>query len=133
MLQLDLGEIIKNHTYIREIYSTWYNEKKLFSSKGFIKKLGRIHEYLGLNWAKAEEINVKIKLPENSNPVFRDFWHETILKKSDEKISVTKIDRLTGYSKQEVVFASSAWMGAFESFPGDIIIISPIIPVPLST
>lgn len=131
MQQFDLGEIIENHTYIREVFSTWNQEKCLFSSSSLMKKLSRIHDYLGIKCAKAEEINVKVKLPDNSNSVLRDSWHETILKKSDEKLSVIKIDRFVGYIKQEVVFASSAWMGTFESFPGDIVIISPSIPVPL--
>ena len=131
MQQFDLGEIIENHTYIREIYSTWHQEKCLFSSTRLIKKLCRIHDYLGLSWTKAEEINVKVKLPDNSNPILRDSWHETMLKESDEKLLVTKMDKFAGYKKQEVVLASSAWMGAFESFPGDIVVISPSIPLPL--
>ena len=132
MHTFDLGEIIENHTYIREIYSTFYPEKCLFSSTGLLNKLGRIHDYLGLKWAKAGEIKVNVKLPDNSNPIFKDYWHETILRKSDESPLVTKIDRFSGYIKQEVVLASSAWMGAFESFPGDIVIISPSLIIPIS-
>lgn len=131
MQKFDLGEIIENHIYVREIYSTWYNEKCLFSSTGLVNKLSRIHDYLGLKCVKAGEIKVNVKLPDNSNPIFKDSWHETILRKSDEETLVTKIDRFSGYIKQEVVLASSAWMGAFESFPGDIVIISPSIITPL--
>ena len=127
MQKFDLGEIIENHTYVREIYSTWYHEKCLFSSTNLLNKLSKIHDYLGLKWAKTGEIKVNVKLPDNSNPIFKDFWHETILRKSDEKPLVTKIDSFSEYSKQEVVYASSVWMGAFESFPGDIVIISPSI------
>ena len=131
MHKFDLGEIIENHIYVREIYSTWCHEKCLFSSTGLVNKLSRIHDYLGLKWAKAGEIKVNVKLPDNSNPIFKDSWHETILRKSDEKPLVTKIDRFSGYVKQEVVLGSSAWMGAFETFPGDIVIISPSIITPL--
>ena len=131
MHKFDLGEIIENHIYVREIYSTWCHEKCLFSSTGLVNKLGRIHDYLGLKWAKAGEIKVNVKLPDNSNPIFKDYWHETILRKSDEKPLVTKIDRFSGYVKQEVVLGSSAWMGAFETFPGDIVIISPSINTPI--
>ena len=41
--------------------------------------------------------------------------------------SITMMDRFSRYYQKEVVFASSAWMGEFESFPGDEIIISPTL------
>lgn len=131
MQRWDLGEIIRNHTYIREIYSTWNKEKCLFSSTDLFRKLGKIYDYLGIKWSIAEEIYVKVKLPDSSNPLFRDRWQETTIRRSDEKPLITMIDRFTWYVKKEVVLASSAWMGEFESFPGDEVVITPCIPVQL--
>lgn len=125
----DLGEIIRNHTYIREIYSTCLEENCLFSSRDLLHKLSRIHDYLGIKRSESEEIIVKVKFPDNSNSLFRDYWHETTIRKSDERYLITKIDRFAGYITKEVVFASSEWMGEFESFPGDDVIISPCAPV----
>jgi hypothetical protein len=125
----DLGEIIRNHTYIREIYSCNFEEKCLFSSEGLLHKLCRIYDYLGIQWSDSKEINVKVKFPDNSNPLFKDYWHRTTIRKSTESSSILMIDRLSGFFRKEVVFASSAWMGEFESFQGDEVVISPCVPV----
>jgi hypothetical protein len=125
----DPGEIIRNHTYIREIYSTCLEEHCLFSSKHLLYKLSRIYDYLGIRQPRSDEINVKVRLPGNSNPIYRDYWHKTTIRESQEKPFITKIDRFTNYIKKEVVLASSAWMGEFESFPGDEVVISPSVPV----
>jgi hypothetical protein len=122
----DLGEIIKNHVYIREIYSTNLKDKCLFSSRDFLTKLGRLYDYLGIKWKGSQEINIKIKLPNSHNPVYRDYWNETSIRNLDERTSITKVNRFSRYYKKEVVFASSAWLGEFESFPGDEIVISPL-------
>jgi hypothetical protein len=124
--RIDLGEIIKNHVYVREIYSTNLIDKCLYSSKDFLEKLGRVYDYLGIKWKDTLGINIKIKLPDNSNPTYRDYWNETSIRKSDERTSITKLDRFSRYYKKEVVFASSAWLGEFESYPGDEIVISPL-------
>ena len=122
---LDLGEVIKNHVYIREIYSTNQKERCLFSTDSFLKKLGKLYECLGICWRNLLEFNVRVKLPDNHNQNLRDYWNETIIRESDQKTSITKIDRFSRYYNKEVVFASSAWMGEFETFPGDEVIISP--------
>ncbi|MFC1802853.1 hypothetical protein ACFL0D_02680 [Thermoproteota archaeon] len=129
MQRWDLGEIIRNHTYVREISSTWNIEKCLFSSTDLLRKLGRIYDYLGIKWSIAKELHVRVKLPDSSNSLFRDCWQETTIRRSDEKPLITIIDSFTEYDKKEVVLASSAWMGHFDSFPGDEIVISPYIPV----
>ena len=121
----DLGEIIRNHVYIREIYPTNLKDKCLFSSKDFLQKLAKINEYLGINW-KSHEITIKIKLPYSSYPEYRDHWNLTSLRKSDERNSITHVDRYSRNYDKEVVFASSEWMGEYDAFPGDEIIISPI-------
>jgi hypothetical protein len=130
----DLGEIIRNHIYIREIYAICYKEQErcLFSSEDLFKKLTKLYDYLGVRQSKNDEIKVRIKLPLNSNRIFRDQWHETSIKKSVESPSISKIDRFFRYFKNDVVLASSAWMGYFETFPGDKVVISCCAPVPAS-
>ncbi|MBN1683198.1 hypothetical protein JW865_06570 [Candidatus Bathyarchaeota archaeon] len=123
----DLGEIIRNHIYIREIYSSNQKGKCLFSSKDLLHKLTRIYENLGIKQSASQETQVKVKLPDNSNPVFRDYWNETTLRAIGEESFITEFDKLLGYHKKEVVFASSSWMGEFESHSGDEIVISPLI------
>ena len=123
---LDLGEIIRNHIYIREIYSTNLRDRCLFSSDTFLKRLGKLYEYLGINWRSLEELNIKVKLPDNNNPDLRDYWNLTSIRRTDHRVSITKIDKFSRYYRKEVVFASSSWMGEFESFPGDEVIISPL-------
>lgn len=122
---IDLGEIIRNHVYVREIYSTNLKDRCLFSSANFLQRLGKLHEYLGVNWRNLDELCVRVKLPDSHNPALRDYWTETSIRRCDHKVSVTKIDIFSRYYSKEVVFASSAWMGEFESFPGDKIIITP--------
>jgi hypothetical protein len=124
---LDLGEIIRNHIYVREIYSTNLKDRCLFSSDILLKRLGKLYEYLGINWRSLEELNIRVKLPNNHNPDLRDYWNLTSIKRTDHRVSITKIDRFSRYYRKEVVFASSAWMGEFESFPGDEVIISPLL------
>lgn len=130
----DLGEIVRNYIYVREIYATCYNEKErcLFSSKDLFNKLSLLYDYLGVKKSTNEEIRVKIKLPSNPNPRLRDQWHETSIKKSNDNHLITKIDRLYRYFKNEVVFATNVWMGDFETFPGDEVVISCCYPVPSS-
>jgi hypothetical protein len=127
----DLGEIIRNNIYVREIYAICYqeNEKCLFSSEYLFNKLTRIYDFLGVKQPINREIKVKIKLPSNPNPKLRDYWHETMIKKSHEDHLVTKIDRFFRYYKNEVVYASDTWMGDFETFPGDKVVISCCFPV----
>jgi hypothetical protein len=123
----DLGEIIRNHVYVREIYSTNLEDRCLYSSNSFLQKLGALYDYLGMKWRERKEINIKVKLPDNQNPNYRDNWNKTSIRESNNKTSITMMDRFSRYYQKEVVFASSAWMGEFESFPGDEIIISPTL------
>ena len=123
---IDLGEIIRNHVYVREIYSTNLKNLCLFSSDSFLKRLGKLYDYLGINWKSLGELNIKVKLPDNQNPALRDSWRVTSIRRSDHRVSITTIDRFSRYYRKEVVFASSAWMGEFESFPGDEVIITPL-------
>ena len=123
----DLGEIIRNHVYVREIYPTNLKEKCLFTSLDFLQKLVKIYDYLGIKWSDSKEMNIKVKLPDNTNPTYRDHWNMTSIRKSDERLAIKKVDRFSRYYDKRVVFASSAWMGEYESFPGDEIIISPIL------
>jgi hypothetical protein len=123
----DLGEIIRNHVYVREIYSTNLEDRCLYSSNSFLQKLGALYDYLGMKWRERKEINIKVKLPDNQNPNYRDNWNKTSIRESNNKTSITMMDRCSRYYQTEVVFASSAWMGEFESFPGDEIIISPTL------
>jgi hypothetical protein len=122
----DLGEIIKNHAYVREIYPTNLKEKCLFSSSDFLRKLVKIYNNLGIKWSESQEMNIRVKLPDNPNPVYRDNWNITKIKKANERPSIKKIDRFSRYYDKQVVFASNAWMGEYETFPGDEIIITPI-------
>ena len=132
-LTLDLGEVIKNHVYIREIYSTNQKERCLFSTDSFLKKLGKVYDCLGIHWRTLQELNVRVKLPDNHNQKYRDYWNETIIRESDQKASITEINRYSGYYNKEVILASSAWMGEFETFPGDEVIISPFPNLILSS
>lgn len=131
-IRWDLGEIVRNHIYVREIYAICYKEKErcLFSSEDLFNKLTRLYDYLGVRQSKNDEIKVKIKLPSNPNSIYRNQWHETNIKKSGESHLRTKIDRFFRYIKNEVVLASSPWMGDFETFPGDKVVISCCAPVP---
>jgi hypothetical protein len=122
----DLGEIIRNHVYVREIYSTNLEDRCLFSSYCFLQKIGKLYDHLGIKWRALQEINIKVKLPDNPNPAYRDYWNETFIRKSDERTSITEMDRFSRCFNKEVVFASSAWMGEFESFQGDEVVISPL-------
>lgn len=122
----DLGEIIKNHVYVREIYSTNLKDQCLFSTESFLKRIGRLYDYLGIHWRNLWEFDIRVKLPNNPNPSLRDYWNETIIKRLDQRASITITDRFSRYYYKEVIFASSAWMGEFDSFPGDEIIISPL-------
>jgi hypothetical protein len=123
----DLGEIIRNHVYVREIYSTNLVDGCLFASNSFLQKLGVLYDYLGIKWREYQEINVKVRLPDNSNSDYRDHWNETRIKISDDRASITVMDRFSRYFEKEVVFASSAWMGEFESFPGGEVVIAPTL------
>jgi hypothetical protein len=130
-IKSDLGEIIRNHIYVREIYAICYEEQEryLFLSEDLFKKLTRLHDYLGVRQSQIDEIKVRIKLPLNPNPKFRDQWQVTNVKKSVESPLVLEIDRFNRYFKNEVVLASSTWMGYFETFPGDRVVISCCAPV----
>lgn len=123
----DLGEIIKNHTYVREIYSTNLENECLYASNHFLQKLGVLYDYLGIRWRERREINVKVKLPNNTNPEYRNKWNETMIRESKDRTFITMMSRFSGFFKKEVVLASSAWMGEFESFPGDEVVITPFI------
>lgn len=128
----DPGEIIKNYTYVRQLYSV---RKKtlnncLFSSEFLIKKLNKIYDNIGIHPLKRDEIQVSVKLPNNCNPIYRDWWHPTIIKKSEEQPYVIKFDSIVGYVKYEVVLATKEWLQIFESNTGDEIIISPRVPIP---
>lgn len=132
--RFDLGEIIRNHIYVREIYAICNkeNERCLFSSEDLYTKLTRIYNYLGIKRFFNEEMKVKIKLPSNPNPDFREHWHETNIKQSNENHLIMKIDSFFRYFKNEVVFASNSWMSEFETFPGDKVVISCSYPIPSS-
>jgi hypothetical protein len=125
----DLGEIIRNHTYIREIYPSHLEENCLLSSKELVDKLCRIYDYLGVKCSDLKDIKVKVKLPDSSNPFYKNYWHETTIRKSEETPIITEIDRFIGYIRKEVILASSQWMADFESFQGDKVVISPCVPV----
>ena len=123
----DLGEIIRNHVYVREVYPTSNNEKCLYTSIGFLKKLAKIYTHLGIHLGVFHEMDIKVKLPDNPNPAYRNHWRETTIRKSRDKTTVKALDKFFRYYNKEVVFASSAWMGEYESFPGDEIVIMPLI------
>ena len=123
----DLDEIIRNHVYVREIYSTNLDDGCLYASNQFLQKLGVLYDYLGIKWRERQEINVKVKLPNNTNPEYRNHWNETMIKESKDRTFITMMSRFSGFFKKEVVLASSAWMGEFESFPGDEVVITPFI------
>jgi hypothetical protein len=128
----DPGEIIKNHVYIRQIYSAIKIEKGafLFSSCRLIKQLLSLYKSLGIKPLTMEEINVNVKFPKHSNPLYWSLWHETMMKKSVEQPYVIRFDRLSGYIKNEVLLATKEWIRDFELKPGEEAIISPCIPVP---
>ena len=132
MLGWDLGEIIRNHVYVRQIYSADKREtgEYLFSSDDLHEKLACIYDRLGIEPHTEDEISVIVKLPRNPNPVFRDWWHLTTIKKAEERPLVMRLDRLVGCREGEAVLATKVWINRFESKPGDEVIISPCVPVP---
>jgi hypothetical protein len=132
MKSWDPGEIIKNHAYVRQIYSSKKKENGavLFSSCNLIKQLLSIYTRMGIHPLTIEEIHVNVKLPNHSNPIYSNWWHETVMKKTVEQPYVLKFDRLLGYIKNEVLLASREWIRDFELKPGEEAIISPCIPVP---
>ena len=128
----DMGEIIRNHVYVRQVYSSDKKEggEYLFSSENLHEKLACIHERLGVEPRSEDELSVVVKLPRNPNPILRDWWHPTTIKKTDEQPLVMRLDRLVGCIKSETVLATKAWINKFESKPGDEVIISPCVPAP---
>ena len=129
----DPGEIIKNYTYVRQLYSVRKKRENycLFSSEVLINKLNKIYYNLGIHSLKRDEIQVSVKLPNNQNPIFRDWWHPTIIKKSEEQTYVIKFDSIVGLIKNEVVLATKEWLQYHESNSGDKIIISPRMLLPV--
>lgn len=132
MKSWDPGEIIKNHVYVRKIYSSIKNENGacLFSSCRLIKQFLSLYKSLGIQPLTINEIHVNVKFPKHSNPLYRNLWHEALMKKSVEQPYVIKFDRLSGYIKNEVLLATKEWIRDFELKPGEEAIISPCIPVP---
>ena len=128
----DLGEVIKNHVYVRQIYSATKKEGGdcLFSSEELHGKLACIYNRLGVEPMSEHELNVVVKLPRNPNPILRDWWHPTTIKKTDEQPLVIRLDRLVGCLRNEAVLATKAWINRFEAKPGDEVIISPCVPAP---
>lgn len=128
----DPGEIIKNHVYVRQIYSSKKKEKGafLFSSCHLLKQLLSLYKSLGIQPFTIEKIHINVKLPNNSNPIYRNLWHETVMKETMEQPYVIKYDRLHGYIKNEVLLATIEWIRDFELKPGEEAVISPCIPVP---
>ena len=128
----DFGEIVRHHIYVRQIYSTDKKEKGecLFSSEDLLKKLLCIYDRLGVQPINEDEVNVIVKLPRNQNPLLRDWWHETTVKRTEERLLIIRLDRLCGYIEGEAVLATKLWINKFESKPGDEVIISPCVPVP---
>ena len=76
------------------------------------------------------ELDVRVRLPNNPNPIFRERWHETTIKITDEQPLIVKIDRLAGYIEDEIVLATRIWMKGFEAEPGEKVILTPNLPVP---
>jgi hypothetical protein len=128
----DPGEIIKNYTYVRQVYTSNKNRTSccLFSSNFLLNKLRGIYDNLGIRPKIKEEIHVSVRLPNNPNPIYRDYWQSTIIKRSEEQPYIIKFDSLIGYIKNEVVLATNEWLQYYESNPGDEIIISPRVPIP---
>jgi len=128
----DTGEIIRNHVYVRQVFSAARNggEECLFSSEELHGKLACIYERLGFAPRTMAELGVVVKLPRNPNPVLRERWHQTTLKRTEERVKVLRLDTLVGCTEHEAVLATRAWIERFESRPGDQVIISPCIPVP---
>jgi hypothetical protein len=132
MAALDLGEVIRNHIYVRQLYSADRREggELLFSSGDLHEKLSCIYDRLGVEPRTQDELSVVVKLPGNPNPILRDWWHPTTIKKTEEQPLVIRLDRLVGCLKNEAVLATKAWIDRFESKPGDEVIISPCVPAP---
>jgi len=128
----DLGEIIRNHVYVRQVYSSDKKESRecLFSSDDLHEKLKCIYDRLGVEPQSEDEIRVVVKLPRNPNPILRDWWHPTTMRKAGERPIVMRLDRLVGCIKNEAVLATKGWINKFESKPGDEVIISPCVPAP---
>lgn len=128
----DTGEIIRNHVYMRKVYSADRNggEECLFSSEELHDKLACIYDRLGVEPRSEDELSIVVKLPRNPNPILREWWHQTTIKRTDERPQVMRLDRLVGCMKNEAVLATKAWINRFESKPGDEVIISPCVPVP---
>jgi len=134
MIYSKIGEIVKNHFYIREIQSLCGedSENKLVVSKSLYEKLSKIYEYIGIK-SGSQEVKARIQLPSNPNPQYRREWNTIELKASDERPQITIIDSLARYYKKEVVLASDEWLYKHESIPGDPVIISPCLPIPDKT
>jgi len=132
MLAWDLGEVVKNHVYVRQVYSAVKKEGGdfLFSSEELHGKLACIYDRLGVEPRSEDELSVVVKLPRNPNPILRDWWHPTTIKKTDEQPLVIRLDRLVGCLRNEAVLATKAWINRFEAKPGDEVIISPCVPAP---
>ncbi len=136
MQRRDLGEIIGRYVYTRRVYSAHsstyikYNEECLLSSGELFSKLSSIYDRLGIEPLDEYEIDVMVKLPKSPNPIFREWWHETRIRKIDEKPVVMKIDKLVGYIERDVVLATKPWMRSFEVEPGNKVVISPCVPLP---
>jgi len=66
----DTGEIIRNHVYMRKVYSADRNggEECLFSSEELHDKLACIYDRLGVEPRSEDELSVVVKLPRNTNP-----------------------------------------------------------------
>jgi len=128
----DIDEIIRNHVYVRQVYTAEKNQYGdcLFSSEELHHKLAAIYDRLGIEPRLEDELGVVVKLPRNQNPILRDWWHPTTIKKTDQRPLVMRLDRLAGCLRSEAVLATKAWIKRFESKPGDEVIISPCVPVP---
>ncbi len=128
----DLGEVIRNHFYVRQVYSADRRDAGdcLFSSEELHGKLACIYDRLGVEPRMEDELGVVVKLPSNPNPILRDRWHPTTIKKTDERPLAMRLDGLAGFLRNEVVLATKTWIKNFESTPGDDVIISPCVPVP---
>jgi len=129
---LDLGEIIRNHIYVREIQalSTKTSEKCLLASKELYNKLTKIYDLIGVKKPEDQEVSVKIKLPLNPNPEYSQQWHESSIRTTDTQPVILNIDSFARYYCEEVVLASDKWLCEYDSFPGDKVILSPQVPVP---
>jgi len=132
MQRRDLGEIITGYRYVREVYSADKkdNTECLLSSEELFLKLMGIYDILGISPIEEDEIGVRVRLPNNPNPILKDWWHETIIKRVEERALIVKIDRIAGYIESEAILATKPWMRDFETSPGDKVIISPCIPIP---